>query len=32
MRSEAGELETFYVSEIEGGKLAGDGNHPLAGK
>ena len=32
MRSEAGELETFYASEIESGKLAGDGDHPHAGK
>jgi len=32
MQSETGELETFYVTRIENGRLAVDGNHPLAGK
>lgn len=32
MENEAGEVKTFYVTKIEGGKLTVDGNHPLAGK
>ena len=32
MQNEAGEVKSFYVSKIEGGKLTVDGNHPLAGK
>jgi FKBP-type peptidyl-prolyl cis-trans isomerase SlyD len=32
MRSEAGDLRSFYVTRIEDGRLTIDGNHPLAGK
>jgi len=32
MQSETGELKTFYVTQIENGRLTVDGNHPLAGK
>jgi FKBP-type peptidyl-prolyl cis-trans isomerase SlyD len=32
MQNEVGEVKTFYVTEIEGGRLTVDGNHPLAGK
>lgn len=32
MRNEAGESRTFYVTDISGGKLTVDGNHPMAGK
>jgi FKBP-type peptidyl-prolyl cis-trans isomerase SlyD len=32
MRNDAGEVKTFYVTEIEDGRLTVDGNHPLAGK
>jgi FKBP-type peptidyl-prolyl cis-trans isomerase SlyD len=32
MTSDSGELQTFYVTSIEEGKLTVDGNHPLAGK
>ena len=32
MQNDTGEAKTFYVSEIEDGKLTVDGNHPLAGK
>jgi FKBP-type peptidyl-prolyl cis-trans isomerase SlyD len=32
MKNENGEVKTFLVSKIEGGKLTVDGNHPLAGK
>ncbi len=30
--NESGDVRTFVVSRIEGGKLTVDGNHPLAGK
>ncbi len=32
MQSESGEMQTFYVTSIDDGKLTVDGNHPLAGK
>lgn len=32
MQSESGETKSFYVSNMEDGKLTVDGNHPLAGK
>lgn len=32
MQNESGEARTFYVTEIGGGRLTVDGNHPLAGK
>lgn len=32
MQSESGEVKSFYVTEIEDGKLTVDGNHPMAGK
>ncbi|MBK1693514.1 peptidylprolyl isomerase [Chromatium weissei] len=32
MQNEAGEVRSFYVTEIADGKLTVDGNHPLAGK
>jgi FKBP-type peptidyl-prolyl cis-trans isomerase SlyD len=32
MQNEQGDVKTFVVSRIEGGKLTVDGNHPLAGK
>lgn len=32
MQNEAGEIKSFYVTQIEGGRLTIDGNHPLAGK
>jgi FKBP-type peptidyl-prolyl cis-trans isomerase SlyD len=32
MQNDTGEAKTFYVSNIEDGKLTVDGNHPLAGK
>ncbi len=32
MQNEAGDLKTFYVTNIEDGRLTVDGNHPLAGK
>ena len=32
MQNEAGESRTFHVTEIAGGKLTVDGNHPMAGK
>jgi FKBP-type peptidyl-prolyl cis-trans isomerase SlyD len=32
MRSESGDVKTFYVTRIEDGRLTIDGNHPLAGK
>jgi FKBP-type peptidyl-prolyl cis-trans isomerase SlyD len=32
MQSEAGEVRTFYVTQIADGRLTIDGNHPLAGK
>jgi FKBP-type peptidyl-prolyl cis-trans isomerase SlyD len=32
MQNEAGEVKTFYVTRIEGGRLTVDGNHPMAGK
>ena len=32
MRSESGEVKTFYVTRIANGRLTVDGNHPLAGK
>jgi FKBP-type peptidyl-prolyl cis-trans isomerase SlyD len=32
MQSESGEVRTFYVTQIAGGRLTLDGNHPLAGK
>lgn len=32
MQNESGEAKTFIVTRIEDGKLAVDGNHPLAGK
>jgi FKBP-type peptidyl-prolyl cis-trans isomerase SlyD len=32
MQNDRGEVKTFVVSKIEGGKLTVDGNHPLAGK
>lgn len=32
MQNEAGEIKSFFVTEIADGKLTVDGNHPLAGK
>ena len=32
MQNEAGEVKSFFVTNIEDGKLTVDGNHPLAGK
>ncbi len=32
MKSDSGEIQSFYVTRIEDGKLTVDGNHPLAGK
>jgi FKBP-type peptidyl-prolyl cis-trans isomerase SlyD len=32
MQNDAGEVRTFYVTRIEGGRLTVDGNHPFAGK
>ena len=32
MQNDDGELRTFFVAKIEGGKLTVDGNHPMAGK
>lgn len=32
MQNEAGEVKTFYVTDISDDKLTVDGNHPLAGK
>jgi FKBP-type peptidyl-prolyl cis-trans isomerase SlyD len=32
MQNDIGEVKTFYVTEIEDGRLTVDGNHPLAGK
>ncbi len=32
MQNDRGEVKTFTVSHIEGGRLTVDGNHPLAGK
>jgi FKBP-type peptidyl-prolyl cis-trans isomerase SlyD len=32
MQNDAGEVKSFYVTRIEGGRLTIDGNHPLAGK
>jgi FKBP-type peptidyl-prolyl cis-trans isomerase SlyD len=32
MRSESGDVRTFYVTRIENGRLTVDGNHPFAGK
>jgi len=32
MRSESGDVRTFYVTRIENGRLTVDGNHPLAGR
>jgi FKBP-type peptidyl-prolyl cis-trans isomerase SlyD len=32
MQSEDGDIKSFFVTEIEDGKLTVDGNHPLAGK
>lgn len=32
MANESGETKTFFVTEINDGKLTVDGNHPLAGK
>jgi FKBP-type peptidyl-prolyl cis-trans isomerase SlyD len=32
MQNEAGDVKTFYVTKIEGGRLTVDGNHPLAGR
>jgi FKBP-type peptidyl-prolyl cis-trans isomerase SlyD len=32
MQSEAGEVKTFYVTDIKDDRLTVDGNHPLAGK
>jgi len=32
MTNDAGEQRTFYVTQIENGRLTVDGNHPLAGK
>ena len=32
MANESGETRTFFVTEINDGKLTVDGNHPLAGK
>ncbi len=32
MQNDRGEVRSFFVSRIEGGKLTVDGNHPFAGK
>jgi FKBP-type peptidyl-prolyl cis-trans isomerase SlyD len=32
MQNDAGEVKTFYVTEIEDGQLTVDGNHPFAGR
>ena len=32
MQNDAGDTKTFYVTQIEDGKLTVDANHPLAGK
>jgi FKBP-type peptidyl-prolyl cis-trans isomerase SlyD len=32
MQNEAGEIKSFFVTEIADGQLTVDGNHPLAGK
>lgn len=32
MQNEDGEVKSFLVTKIEGGKLTVDGNHPMAGK
>jgi FKBP-type peptidyl-prolyl cis-trans isomerase SlyD len=32
MQNEAGEVKSFFVTNIENGRLTVDGNHPLAGK
>jgi FKBP-type peptidyl-prolyl cis-trans isomerase SlyD len=32
MQNDAGDIKSFYVTRIEGGRLTVDGNHPLAGK
>lgn len=32
MQNESGEVKTFYVTNIENGRLTVDGNHPMAGK
>jgi FKBP-type peptidyl-prolyl cis-trans isomerase SlyD len=32
MQNERGEVRSFFVSRIAGGKLTVDGNHPFAGK
>lgn len=32
MQNDAGEMKSFYVTNIENGRLTVDGNHPLAGK
>lgn len=32
MQNESGEVRSFFVSNIENGKLTVDGNHPFAGK
>jgi FKBP-type peptidyl-prolyl cis-trans isomerase SlyD len=32
MQSQSGDIKTFYVTKIEGGRLTVDGNHPYAGR
>ena len=32
MQNDSGDVKTFYVTKMQGGKLTVDGNHPLAGK
>jgi FKBP-type peptidyl-prolyl cis-trans isomerase SlyD len=32
MQNEAGEVKSFFVTNIENGQLTVDGNHPMAGK
>lgn len=32
MQNESGEVKTFYVTNIDDGRLTVDGNHPFAGK
>lgn len=32
MQNDSGEVKSFYVTNIEDGKLTVDGNHPMAGK
>jgi FKBP-type peptidyl-prolyl cis-trans isomerase SlyD len=32
MQNESGDVKSFFVTQIEGGKLTVDGNHPMAGK